>query len=415
MAQRVRCINFDWLEVHVLESYENYPCNADFYRQQGFEVREREYGTRVYNEMFTVCDVYGDPMLEVRRNPKSDNKLSGILDPRSNHIRLVNRYCYFDNPIGILREFLVRFKFEFRRIFRLDICLDFERFDSGDAPQDFVRRYVQHRYAKINQCNRTTHGQDRWHGCVDNYISWGNPKSMVSTKLYNKTLELREAHDKPYIKQSWMAAGLLTNPVTGVKVKTDGTQYTPNIWRLEFSIKNGSAGWAILEDYSRRGRKLHPVMHRLEDYDTPEKLILRFATLTKHYFHFKHFEEGKRKDRCRDKVLFFWKFGEDTRYKLAKIASAQPPIQKDVRLLRQLLDYQERCIDPNIYKACNVIIDFLQERGITQFAGNAFTPDDIRELRLLLQQRVKQPEEELQVTLHRIRTTLFDNLSDAIF
>ena len=48
---------------------------------------------------------------------------------------------------------------------RIDICLDFVRFDfGGDDPQKFVRRYLKHHYAKINQGRHNVHGKDAWEG-----------------------------------------------------------------------------------------------------------------------------------------------------------------------------------------------------------------------------------------------------------
>ena len=66
-----RCVNIDWLEVYVLEANDRYPCNADYFRRQGYLVRERDYGTRVYKEMFEIVDEMNNPLLEIRRNPAS--------------------------------------------------------------------------------------------------------------------------------------------------------------------------------------------------------------------------------------------------------------------------------------------------------------------------------------------------------
>ena len=66
-----RCINIDWLEVYCLESNEYFPLNADFYIQHGFDVRQRDYGTRVWGEMFTIMGTDGERLLEVRRAPKA--------------------------------------------------------------------------------------------------------------------------------------------------------------------------------------------------------------------------------------------------------------------------------------------------------------------------------------------------------
>ena len=35
-----------------------------------------------------------------------------------------------------------------------------------------------------------------------------------------------------------------------------------------------------------------------------KKILVMFASLARHYFRFKKYEENKRKDRCKDKILF---------------------------------------------------------------------------------------------------------------
>lgn len=398
-----RCINIDWLEVHVLEDNMNYPHDAAFFRREGWRVEERAYGTRIYLEMFTLYDQHDEPFLEVRRAPKSSDELHGVLDVNSCHIRLTNRACYFPNAVQLLRDFLARYGYEFRRIFRIDLCMDFERFDLGDDPQKFVLRYLNHKYAKINQCNRTTRGQDRWDGCEDNYISWGQPKSMVSTKLYNKTKELAEVHMKPYIVQAWLEAGLITNPITMVKVRKDGSQYTPVIWRVEFSIKSGNAGWAILEDCTGAKNKKKPIAHSLSNYDTPEKLLQMYASLAHHYFHFKVFEPSVRKDRCRDKVLFHFDMKRDEVLKLTHVASSTPPPADDERLRRALERYRENHFEDNVRKAIGVLLDNLDHTKLTTLATVKWNVEEVRELRQILRRRMELPEEDYQVCVDTIR------------
>ena len=41
--------------------------------------------------------------------------------------------------------------YEIHHIARVDICMDFEKFDYGDLPRDFMRRFMENRYSKINQ------------------------------------------------------------------------------------------------------------------------------------------------------------------------------------------------------------------------------------------------------------------------
>lgn len=411
----IRCLNIDWLEVHVLEDMSRYPLDAYFFIRDGWRVERREYGTRVYEEMFTLYDTHDEPFLEVRRAPKSNGNEGGVLDMNSAHIRLVNRYCYFTDCVQRLRDFLARYNYQFRRIFRIDLCLDFERFDLGDDPQRFVTRYLRHKFSKINQCNRTTHGRDRWDGCEDNYLSWGQPKSVVSTKLYNKSLELKEAHDKPYIKQAWMAAGLITNPITMVKLRKDGSQYTPTIWRVEFSVRSGAAGWAVLEDCTGAKNKLKPIANTLDCYDSKEKQLIMFASLAHHYFHFKYFEPRQRKDRCKDKVLFHFDFARDQLVKLQRISQATPQATDEVRLRRALERYALKHFDPKVRQACDIILDSLTQRAVRTLCESRFDIEQIRELRMLLERRMKLPDEDFTVALDAVRRLLTAQNEGTIF
>lgn len=57
----VRCVNLDWLEVYCLEDSSRFPCDADYFRQQGYFVQERDYGTRQYAQAFCIEDEKGEP------------------------------------------------------------------------------------------------------------------------------------------------------------------------------------------------------------------------------------------------------------------------------------------------------------------------------------------------------------------
>lgn len=71
-----RCVNLDWVEVYCLESGKNFPHDANYFRECGYFVREREYGTRQYNQMFTILDENDLGFIEVRRDPVSGTMAS---------------------------------------------------------------------------------------------------------------------------------------------------------------------------------------------------------------------------------------------------------------------------------------------------------------------------------------------------
>lgn len=412
-----RCLHLDWLEVHCLEPSYSDLRTADYFRRCGWVVREREYGTKVYQEMFTLLEPNtSEPMIEIRRSPnlaKSDGLQ--VLDPLSCHIRLANRACYFQSPAALLWQFLVEYKYEFRRISRIDLALDFEKFDSGDYPAKFLLRYLRGTYRKINVTRVNPHGEDLWEGQSWNSISWGAKKSKVGTKLYDKTRELREVKDKPYIRQSWLACGLIDDFYSMTKVKEDGTSYTPAIWRLEFSLTSDVRGWVVIEDESTKDGK-RSIRNTLDCYFSDQQCLDIFASLVDHYFHFKlpmwkQPEKGKlvgelqRKDRCPDKVLF--RFKERAQfYHVEHTASSSKTPAKITSLMLKLQAYKEAHPLPEVIRSCDELINFMKN-DIDYFSTTRpFNAKELTYIRLMLSRRLNAPEEPMSQTIEDLKAML---------
>lgn len=413
----MRCINIDWLEVSVLEPPEQ-PHDADFFRSCGCLVTERDYGTRVWGQMFTIEGTDHLPFMEVRRDPKSD-----IIAPNVAHLRFVNRVCYFPRAAAIMRDFIESYHYTFVLISRIDICMDFERFDYGDDPKAFMRRFMEGKYSKINQADISAHGSDEWSGRVWNSLSWGSPSSDIGTKFYNKTLELYDpvtrSYGKPYIRQAWKSAGLIDNPTTCERAGKDGAMYVPDIWRVEFSIRSSVKRWFTIR-LNGKEKAIQSIRNTLEMYDTDEKLLIMFASLCQHYFHFKHlikrykfYAEGKsegyavRKDRCPDKLLFNWQ-NIDLCYKVekAKVASADKPDRSLLLLLSKLKEYRSTSHDLSIRQACDVLIDELQGKMMHYDQTNPLTNHDVQALRIALREHIKHPTIDPAVLIRMAREEL---------
>lgn len=382
-----RCINIDWLEVHAREPKDAY-LNAEFYMSKGYYVVPRDYGTRVYNEMFVIYGEDDKPFIEVRRNPKSQG-LNGIHDPEECHLRLVNRACYFNNAAERMRLFLEKFQYERVRISRIDICLDFDKFDKGDLPQTFVMRYFKRVYCKINQCNIDPHGKDGWNGQDWNSVRWGSKNSEVSTKLYNKTKELYDLKTgvfaKPYILQAWMAAGYIDNLITCTK-----KGIPVDMWRLEFSVQSPKRNWMKIE-LDGKQREYQSLRNCLETYDNRSKLLVMFASLARHYFRFKYYDPNKRKDRCEDKVLFVFKEVEEV-YKLQRddyaLVDDNKPAMKWLKLIPLLIDFKHEHYDPGTRKAVDEILSTIQWNIEHANLVSPWSDDEMSEFREFVEQRM---------------------------
>lgn len=415
----VRCVNIDWLEVYCLEPITE-SRDASYFRSRGFIVQERDYGTRIYNQMFTLMGSDYQPLLEVRRSPKSVIGQGGILPVNACHIRLVNRTCYYDDAALKMKQFLQDYGFIFQRISRIDICLDFERFDSGDYPGKFLKRYLEHAYAKINQARITTHGEDGWSARSWNSISWGNKKSAITTRLYCKTQELREVKDKPYIREAWFRCGLVDDPIKLTKVDTNGETYCPDIWRLEFSISSAVQGWFVIEE-DGKAKKKRSIRNTLDMYQNRLSILAVFASLAQHYFHFKYYRREQqrlrdhdkqkkglvqqaltevcaaagdlsdyvpRKDRCQDKILFRWKAAE-TVYHIDRPSVAAGTVNQYTRLEALLNRYKLEHTQPDIVAAVDVVLESIQTDSYRQLLPNPWDNALLQALRAAVAIRMK--------------------------
>ena len=416
----MRCVNLDWLELHCYEP-SNEPHDANYFRRQGLDVNERGYGTRVYREMFTVCDRIGNPFVEVRRNPFSQG-FGGIHAATETHLRLVNAACYYDDAVLRLQDFINAFGYEIGRITRVDICLDFERFDAGDEPAKFLERYLKKRYSKINQGNITAHGTDRWNGQIWNSVSWGSPTSAIGTKFYNKTMELYDSAEgtyrKPHIRYTWLKCGLIDDFHKCLKQNENGW-YTPQIWRVEFSIRSAVKKWFTIK-LNGNEKQYQSIRNTLDMYDSREKLLTLFASLTQHYFHFKYYQENQRKDRCPDKILFRWnepqttyKVGrDDVSHILGEGAKQKRPYDS---LIRKLRDFQTSKPKQEIIDACQVIIKAIEGDQLRSDLRNPFSYVELMQLQRALSIKAAGSDTDVVVLMNEVKKLLQLNDMTAIF
>lgn len=267
-----RCINLDWLEIFA-EEPANKPLDAEYFRASGYKVKERQYGTPQYREMFTLL-ADGHELFEIRRNPYSLKREGGIFNHNACHIRLCNRTCYEEAPIDHLRAFMIAHNYTYKSIARIDIALDFNLFDNNMKPENFIMQYMRGRISKVNQTNVSAHGTDTWSQRVFNSLKWGSPSSPVTTKLYNKTLELKQGEDKPYIRECWQAAGLDPGK---------------DVWRVEFSL---SSQMQTLQALKSGEMFKKSILH----YDSRERLLRQFYILQRKYFDFRKLQTNRKKD-----------------------------------------------------------------------------------------------------------------------
>lgn len=347
--QPTRCVNIDWLEMYVLEPSE--PRDQRYFESLGLMVSDRGYGTKHWSEVFTVLDDRGSEFMEIRRKPRANSTGSHTVYPdNACNLRLVNRYCYYDTACWMMSDFIEKHSYRIRRIFRLDLAIDFKIFDSGDKPETVIRRIVRHRYTKVYQARRTVHGEDHWSDCDDNSISWGKRGSMVVTRFYNKSLELAQVKDKPYIRQAWFEAGLIDDPLQPIVCDECGRVVGDPVWRLEFQINSSARGWFVIDKEHRN----EYVEHTLETYWSRPLIQQAIACLASHYFSFRIFEPNKTKYDCKEKILF--KFEDsDPHYVLRNSLVHRTYDNKGCQMLRWIQRMRANLPSPESAAALDVL------------------------------------------------------------
>lgn len=404
----IRCVNIDWLEVFVFEVGE--PHDEAYFQKKGFVTHAREYGTRIYKEMFVLDGSDGHAFIEVRRNPKNP-----LLPGNACHLRFVNRSCYFEHAADIMSQFLDRYGYDFQRISRIDICMDFTRFDDNTLPRIFMQRYMRGKFSKINQANIHSHGSDRWTGRVWNSVSWGSPTSMISTKFYNKTLELydprTDSYGKPYIRQSWLEAGLIDDLN---RCTLHGVQQ--EVWRIEFAIRSAVKRWYVME-LNGNAKHYYSVQNRLECYNTKQKLLTMFATLSQHYFHFKRYVMEQRKDRCPDRILFRWQGEQHVIVpEHPSTLSERTPDPALLVLIRKLRQYSEHTSDTEIRSQALHLLTSLERIQTNQELCHPYSYEERLAWQTLLRRRVEgEQSETLATILAELRDELNISKKAAIF
>lgn len=382
-----RCINIDWLEYYCLEDPAQ-PHTPEYYRACGEWVVEREYGTPNYNQMFVIMDAFGSKMIEIRRDPKSKTGINTVLPANACHIRLTNRFCYSDNAIKTMNDFCAKHNLEISRISRIDICMDFEKFDSNDDPLKFIQRYLRHKYAKFHQSEGGGHFSEDWtKGMTWNYLCWGSGKSPVTTKLYLKTLDLEEKKDKPYIKEAWFRAGLVDDPVQCIKRKTDGTTYKPQIWRLEFAIKSKVKNWVTIRTDGKKN-KYQSYRNTPDLYDTRDKIKAMFASLCHHYFEFVKYSHNKSKYECKPKILFNF----ETQEFYYSVEHPSTDLQQDTeeqRLRKYLMRYRGMHSEEHLRDCIDYIVQNIDSDNASRFTSNPLNKTLLKALQMAIAERLE--------------------------
>lgn len=283
------CISVDWLQVYCLTTTPIVECEDYLYSANGhsFNIHLSSKHPPMFNELWEVKHkASGMKIATIQASPRSPK-----LNARMCLIRLENRVLYSTDYIRILYALIASLKLVYKGITRIDLCYDCNKYTDGRSPMRFINQFLtkteeQEGYIYMKGVRQfSAYGtKSRTSSAKVTSIAFGSEKSKVRSYIYDKTKELQEVKDKPWIRDYWEMNGLVSNEKT-------------HVFRSEISIK--AEGTDLLNMSTGELFRLDPSF--LEHRDTIEKLFHFYAHK---YFDFR-IKKGQKLRRNFAKLYLF--------------------------------------------------------------------------------------------------------------
>ena len=256
-------ITLDWLQLHVRQVPELYgPIMG------AFTVLKSPGQTKQFRHIYAIYQGKEKVATLVARPH------SGILKPDSGLLKIENKYLYSYKVKQLVDNLLEDLQLSFKNISRLDIACDFNSFQNNLNPERFIHKFAFGDYVKLMKTKFNIHGMHRRSNTFE-YIRFGSNTSTLCYYLYNKTIEMKEKTNKPYISENW---------------KNKGLDLSREVWRLEFSIHSNPRGLV----YGETGEVVP--LSKLEVVDCYQEV---YKGLFHRYFDFRYEDGQAKKDRMK--------------------------------------------------------------------------------------------------------------------
>lgn len=152
---------------------------------------------------------------------------SAIIPPRSVRIKLENRILYQKNAKFVVQNMLNDFGLTFNKISRIDIAMDFQKFDNDMKPETLIKKFLKNDLVKVGRGKFQVIGQMKTVSHRFEYFRIGSKATGKQIYLYNKSNEFREEKEKRYISQLWEMSGLSGQDVWRLEISISGNQHQP--------------------------------------------------------------------------------------------------------------------------------------------------------------------------------------------
>lgn len=288
------CIAIDWLQLYChtpLDKVMNSKLGTFEpvlkSRSGSYEVCLQDYSIRQFKNVYEIKKD-NEVLAVITCNPPANS----VLKQETAIVKIINRCLYQKELKKFVLDMLKDLNLTFISVSRIDICVDFLKFDNGMTGNELIKKFVSEKFIKSGkQTSWTLHADSgvRDEGKTRNflnyhYLRFGKKGGECNYYIYNKSKELAEVKTKPYIIEHWESCGYEENQ--------------GDVWRMEFSLKSGNNG--VVHD-GGEGEVLD-----LKNLSILEPL--NYTAWFINYFdrHFKFYKNDgkKRKDRNREIKLF---------------------------------------------------------------------------------------------------------------
>ena len=173
------------------------------------------YSTRVFKSVY-ILKAFTEDIATIACNP-----LSPVIPYDTHLIKFHNKLLY-STDLEQRVEYILNFlNLTFKGLSRLDLAHDFNKFANNLLPQNLINRFLTKKWLHVGKQSFKVYGKGGVNQSFET-LRFGKNDSELSVYLYNKSIELSEVKDKPWIREFW---------------QRNGVSQSNDVWRLEVSLK----------------------------------------------------------------------------------------------------------------------------------------------------------------------------------
>lgn len=179
-----------------------------------YQFKKQPYGTKQFQQVYKVFNN------SIELGTVTSCPYLTSLPKDFCQFKIDNKHLYTIDCVELISLLCSRCSWVYNGISRFDVCIDFNRFLGSLEVESFLSRLAAKKIEPIVKTTLSFKGVSKA-GLVYEYLRLGSNSSDVHTILYNKSKEMRDVKEKPWIRKKWDKLGL---------------DHTKDVWRLEFSL-----------------------------------------------------------------------------------------------------------------------------------------------------------------------------------